>query len=119
MGRGLIVFSMSISPERQKEIELLQRKRAERGYPKIGDVLIATRTGFTAVCRQKKPYPTIREGHVTKGKGYEVIDNLDLVDGHFHLPSDNRGFLVHLSPAVLRRFFGIDFDEVTTTKEGE
>jgi len=112
MKKGLIMFSISVSPERQREILALQKKRAATGYPQVGDVLTAVKTGFTYVCKQRKPFPTLREGHVTKGKQYKVIDNLDLVDGHFHLIPDGHGALVHLSPGILKRFFSINFKEV-------
>jgi hypothetical protein len=113
MRKGLIVFSVSTSPEKQREITELQKKRAAAGYPQVGDVLTAVKTGFTYVCKQRKPFPTLREGHVTKGKQYKVIDNLDLVDGHFHLVPDGHGALAHLSPRILKRFFDVDFKEVT------
>jgi len=113
MKKGLIMIGISVSPARQREIVEIQKRRVAAGYPQVGDVLTAVKTGFTCVCTQRKPFPTLREGHVTKGKQYKVIDNLDLVDGHFHLIPDSHGALVHLSPRILKRFFGINFKEVT------
>jgi len=105
------IISMSLSKEREKKIKRMQEERLKNGYPKIGTVLTATKTGYTYVRKQEKPFPVVKEGLVTAGKQYKVIDNLDLLDGHYHCQSDNCGFCVHLDKRVLKQFFGIDYKE--------
>jgi len=103
-----IIISMSLSKEQEKKIKKMQEERLKNGYPKVGTILTATKTGYTYVRKQEKPFPVVKEGHVTAGKQYKVIDNLDLLDGHYHVQSDNGGFCIHLDKKILKQFFGIE-----------
>ena len=100
MGKKAII-SISATPEHAKKIEQMKQERLKAGYPKVGTVLRAVKTGFT-----EKRYD---DGHLTKGRDYVVIDNIDLTEGYYHVQSDQEWFNVRLTPEVLKEFFGIEF----------
>jgi len=96
MGKPLILISIGVTKERERELGRNLRNLQTKGYPKVGDKIIAIKSGNT----------WHNELHLTKGKTYEVIDNIDLIDGYLHVASDDYGCVV-LSPQILQKFFGI------------
>jgi len=109
--RGLIVFSISVSKEKEKELDENLKRLQKIGYPKVGDKLIAIKSGNTLVERSENGHE-IGEFHVTKDKTYEVINNLDFCNGYLHVQADDYGCVL-LSPEILEEFFGLKLRKVT------
>ena len=105
-------------------------------YPKVGDQLTAIKSGwahrmvgevvhaklygedvvFSIPTNEKnEAQPKVwYESHVTKGKTYTVVDYCDVIHGYLHLIGDDDPNPKHwsvrvlLTPAALKRFFGIE-----------
>jgi len=97
------ILSIRLKPKAEKELEKRQEKRKRLGYPQVGTKITAIKSG--------KPEPKFDLGSLTKGKTYLVVDNLDLLNGYFHVPSDCKIAFVRLTPRILREYFGITLKE--------
>lgn len=100
-----MVKIISIRPSERlwKKLTELKEARLANGYPKIGTVLTAIKSGH--------PHPDFLEAEVTKGKKYTVADNGDYSDGYYHVMSDEEWIWVRLTPHVLKEWFGVEYNE--------
>jgi hypothetical protein len=90
--------------------QTLQSERQKRGYPKVGDKIVAIKSGNTHhIVQKEEGFNSWWESHVTKGKQYIVEDNGDFITAYLHIQADvdKRGEWVLLTESVLKKFFGI------------
>lgn len=92
------IISIQPTDEHREKILKLRKKRLAKGYPKLGTVLVAIKTGYAQ--------PQYEDGHITKGKEYVVVDNIDLSEGYYHVQSDDEGIHARLTPFILSELFG-------------
>jgi len=104
-----IVFTLRLSAEKEKEFKANLKRLQRNGYPKVGDKITAIKSGDTMIQTSENGH-TREEFHVTKNKTYEVIDNLDCLDGYLHVQADDYG-CVRLTLQILEEFFGIEIKE--------
>jgi hypothetical protein len=78
-----------------------------QNYPKVGDKL---------TCIKSKTYH--KWFSVTKGKTYKVVDNIDMLNGYFHVKADERGAMyVRLEPEILAEAFGVNLQVKVNTDD--
>lgn len=100
-----MTFVIHIEPGEDlwKKLKEIKEKRLARGYPKIGTILTAIKSG--------NPNPGWYDGVVTEGKEYEVVDNGDYQGGYYHVMGDLEWCFVRLTPSVLKEYFGVEYSE--------
>lgn len=95
-----IMISVKNPEDKAKEITKLQAQRWKSGYPMPLDILIAVKSGKI---NQGGPQWDVE---ITQGKEYTVWDNIDMIDGHFHIRGDNK-FVACLEEDVLEEYFNV------------
>lgn len=102
-----IFIEIKATKEQTKKLRKRQKELKAKGYPQVGDKITAIKSGYVYTETNEFGY-TLKEGKITKGKVYTVIDNLDLSEGYFHIIPDIEGVYIRLTLEVLKEWFGIE-----------